>query len=209
MIQEEFKVEKREKADYPPLPKDVYQVELLDITDEKKPTYKTRNMSDDQKVYETVLSFQFTILEGRDESQEKDEHKNLRCRNIWENFVPNYLYVGKNGKNKLYKIVEAFLGREITPEDEATLDSNALNSFVGSQLRVTTGHRSGKDNAVYDEITEYLKANGKLPQLTTEEIDKCRVKKDKDEEVATEDNSKPTMSTEEANEVLNTLDKTI
>lgn len=213
MITEEFKVEKKEKTEYPPLPKNVYQVELLDITDRKNPTYDTKNLAEDKRIYETVLDFQFTILKGSEKTD--NETKDLRCRNIWENFVPNFLYEGKNGKNKLWKIVKATLGRDLTPEDEATLDSKALNSLVGSQLRIITGHKEGKNNAIYDTITEYLPAEEKLSQLTEEEIDKCRVKKDKEEtgeavEVgATEDTSEPKMSIDEQNEVLDTLDKTI
>jgi len=174
MIEKKFTVEKKEKMEYPPLPKDVYQVELLDITSEERATYDTKNKPEEEKIMETVLKFQFTLLEGIDRAR---NNQKLRGRSIWENFVPTYLYEGRKGKNKLYKITEALLGRELTPEDEATMDSDFLNSLIGSQIRVTVGHRESDGN-VYDQITDYLVANSRLKQLSKEEIEKASVKKD-------------------------------
>ena len=178
MIEEKFEVEKKEKMEYPPLPKDVYQVELLDITAERRATYDTRNKPEEEKIMETILKFQFTLLEGIDRS--KDNQK-LRGRSVWENFVPTYLYEGKKGKNKLYKITEALIGRDLTREDEMTMDSDFLNSLIGSQVRITIGHKES-DGTVYDQITDYLVANSKLEQLSAEEIEKAKVKKKDDEQ---------------------------
>lgn len=189
MIDNDIKCEKREGNEYPPLPKDVYQVELLDITSEEKPTYDTRNKEDNEKEYETVFSFQFTLLEGTDNSQEKDELRNLRVRNVWANFVPSYLYEGKKGKNKLYKIVEALQGEELSREQEAYgVDGLLLNSFIGTQCRISVEPKQSGDKS-FDNITDYLKANTQLTALTAEEREKARVKKDdeKKEEVSVEE----------------------
>ena len=94
MLNETFVAPKKEATTYTPLPDDMYQVELLDVTSEERPNYDTRALPPEQQVLETVLNFQFTVLE---DGQVDD--KPLRGRNIFENFVPSYLYIGKNGKN--------------------------------------------------------------------------------------------------------------
>jgi len=168
MLDENMKVEKREKKEYPNIPKDIYQAELLDITlKDAKGKYADKG--------EKNFAFQFTILKGRDESQEKDENKELRGRNLWDNFINTYLYIGKNGKNSLYKVVEAFLGRELTREEEAEgITGSMLNKFIGKQCRVSVeGKQSGKK--VYDNIVDYLKATEQLTPLTDEEKETATV----------------------------------
>ena len=184
MLSSELKVEKKEAMEYEPLPEDIYQVELLDIKSQVRPTFDTKNKPDEEKEYETVLDYQFVLLDG------EDDGKSLRGRNIFENFVPTYLYISsKNGKNKLYKIVEALLGRELSPEDEAKMDGDFLNALVGKQLRVGT-KITQKGDKTYSNIDKYLKANTQLPQLTDEEKEKATVK---DKEV--EDSPKEKKST--------------
>jgi len=183
MLEEKFKVEKREKTEYPPLPEDMYQVELLDITSDWKPKYKKPDET------ELKLSFQFTLLDGKDKDGES-----LRGRNIWRNFVPTYLYIGKKGKNVLYEILEALLGHELSPEEEATMDEEFLNGLVGKQCRVMVKNKK-KDDAIYSNIDGFLNATKKLKALTDEEKENARVKnkdnKDKkegsDSEVDVED----------------------
>lgn len=199
-LDENILIKKEEAKVYPPIPKDIYQAELLDITSEKRPTYDTRNKPDDEQVIETVLSFQFTILKGRDESQEKEENKDLRGRNIWANFVPASLYIGKKGKNKLYKIVEALLGRDLTLEEDATgITGKMLNELIGKQCRLSVEPQT-KGEKTYDVIADLLKANETLTPLTEEEKDKARVKKDnKDGESNNEE--KPTDNQDKEPEI--------
>ena len=171
-ISNELKVEKKESQTYPPLPKDVYQVELLDIKSEERATYDTRLKPEAEQKLETVLNFQFTILEGT------DGEKNLRGRNVWANFVPTYLYIGKNGKNKLYRIIEAFLQRELTPVEEAGgINGETLNKLIGHQCRISVEPKVKGDKS-FDNITDWLKANSKLNSLTDDEKEVARVKKD-------------------------------
>ena len=173
MLSSDLKVEKKEAMEYSPLPEDVYPVELFDITSELKPTYDTRNKPDPEKVYETVLNFQFVVLDGQDEKGES-----LRGRNVFENFVPTFLYISKkNGKNKLYKITEALLGRELSPEDEAFMDGAFLNTLIGKQIRIGTIIKKDGDKA-YTNIDKFLKAGTLLNALTDEEREKATVKKD-------------------------------
>ncbi len=161
---------KKESQEFLPLPKDIYQVELLEVEAVKRATYDTRNMPVDQQEIETIIQFQFTVLNG-----------SLRVRNVWDNFVPAYLYIGKNGKNKLYKIVEAFAGRELTAAEEARgISSVTLNSFIGKQCRIAVEPKT-KGERTYDVITDYYRATERLAPLTAEEKDKAKVKVKKDE----------------------------
>lgn len=179
-ITEDIKIERKEAKAYPPLPSDVYTCEVLDVSSEKRATYDTKNKPDNEKEYETVFNFQFTIL---DEA--------LRVRNIWANFVPTYLYIGqKNGKNQLYRIIEALQGHEITPEEEATFDASTLNNFIGHQCRVFV-ETVTKGDKTYDKAVKFLPALSRLPSLTAEEKDKATVKnKPKEQEKSIDQISK-------------------
>ena len=165
-------MEKKEGKEYPPLPKEVYQVQLLEVTDEQKPTYDTKKLPEAEQVLETILSFQFTLLEGKD-----DEDKDLRGRNVWANFVQGMLYIGKNGKNKLYRIVEALLGRELTQEEEAKgITGTMLNELIGKQCRLNV-EPVVKGDKTYDNITDWLKSKEDLAPLTDEEKKEATVTK--------------------------------
>lgn len=168
MINEEIEVTYKEKKEYPPIPKDIYPVEIFDI-----------NVKDAKGQYaqqgEKVFAFQFTILDGM------DKDKSLRGRNVWDNFVPTYLYIGKSGKNKLYRIIESVLNREISPEEVATFDKAFLNKLIGEQLRVMIEPKKVGDKT-FDNITDYLVLNTKLNPLTNEEREKYKVK-EKEEKI--------------------------
>lgn len=175
-IKTNISIEKKEAQDLKPLPETIYQVELLDITDEQKPTYDTRNKPEEEKVYETVLKFQFTLLSG------KDGDENLRGRNVWESFVPTFLYISKkNGKNKLYQITEALLGHELSPEEEARMDTEYMNGLIGKQCRVGIKNKQSGDN-VYSNIESYYRAEQDMTPLTAEEKENATVKPKEDEE---------------------------
>lgn len=172
MIKETFEIEKKEKQDFKPLPENIYQVQLLDIEVATRPTYDTRLKPDSEKIMEKVLKFQFTLLGGKD-----TDGSSLRGRNVWENFVPTYLYEGKNGKNKLYQITEALLGRSLTQKDEAEMDSTFLNNLIGSQCRVGIKNKKSGDKS-YSNIETYYAIEQEMPSLTDEEKEKASVKKD-------------------------------
>ena len=166
MLNEKFTINKEEQKVYPPIKEDVYQVELLDVSSEMKNKYQSTEM-------ERVMAFQFTILKG------KDGEEDLRGRNIWRNFVPTYLYIGKNGKNVLYQILEALVGHELSPEEEAKLDSDFLSNLVGKQCRVVIKNKK-TDKATYSNIDSLLVATEQLTPLTDEEKENCRVKPKED-----------------------------
>jgi len=167
MIKTNFQIEKKEGQKFDPLPENVYQVELLDIEMKEKPNYKKTGL-------ENVLEFQFTLLNGKDKSE------SLRGRNIWRNFVPTCLYVGKNGKNVLYQIIEAIDGQEMSPEREATLDTAEINSLIGKQCRVVTKNKKDGDK-VFSNIESFLTIENELPKLTQEEKEKATLRDKKEE----------------------------
>ena len=170
MINETFRIEKKEAVSYPPIPENVYQCEVLDITMKESLNYK-------KTAKENVLDFQFTLLNGKDKSLISDANPtgSLRGRNLWRNFVPTFLYIGKNGKNVLYQIVEAIDGEEMSPEREATLDSQAINTLIGKQCRVVVKNKVDGEK-IYSNIANFLPIENELPKLTPEEKDKAVVK---------------------------------
>ena len=197
-INQEQTFEKKEGKTYTNLPKGIYQVELLDVHTEENETYDSKmGKTEGVKKYQTDLSWQFTILQGRDESQASEEMKELRVRNVWENFGQAFLYIGKNGKNNLYRIAEAFLGRELDQKEEAEgVTSSLLNSFIGKQILISVEPKTSTKGKTFDNIIDYLKAQSELNPLSDEEKEKARVKTD-DEKQAEE--AKETFDNNEAN----------
>lgn len=172
MLDTNIKVEKEEAKVYPPLPENIYQVELLDINSETRATYDTRFASDEEQIKETVFKFQYTLLSGKNKEEE------LRGRNVWHNFVPASLYIGKNGKNALYRIVEALIGRELTQEEEANgINGEFLNDLIGKQCRIGTKHKASKDGSkVFDNVETYYAIEKEETPLTADEKEEARVK---------------------------------
>jgi hypothetical protein len=159
MIEENFKIEKKEKADYPPLPEDVYQAELIDVTIEEK---DTTNNKTKEVTKEKFFKFEYGLLDG------VENGKSLRGRRVWMNYIPVYLYIGAKGKNKLYKAVEVLTKRELTREEEATFEAKKLNELIGMQCRVVVKN-TVKDGKTYSNIDSYLYANNNLLALTENE----------------------------------------
>lgn len=162
MITEEIEITNKEKAEYPPLQKNVYQAQIFDI-----------NLKDATGQYskpgEKVFTVQFTLLDGM------EKEKSLRGRNVWDNFIPTYLYIGKSGKNKLYGIIEAVLGRDVSPNEVANFDKSFVNSLIGQQVRIMVEPKKVGDR-IFDNITDYLSVSTKLNELTPEEKEKSKVK---------------------------------
>lgn len=172
MLNETMSFEKKQGTEYELLPENIYQAELLDVNLDRRPTYDTRLKPDSEKEYESVLNFQFTLLSGMSNG------KNLRGRNVWENFVPTYLYIGKkNGKNKLYNVVEGLLGRNLTMAEEAEgITSDTINSLIGKQVRIGIKHNI-KGDKTYDRIEQYYPVEIPINSLTSDEKEKAAVKK--------------------------------
>lgn len=166
MLNEERTFEKRETKEFPLLKNDIYQVQLVDVNIEAKQKYQSSEMED-------KLSFEFAILAGKDA-----EGGDARLRLLAKNYVPTYLYVSsKNGKNWLYKVVEALIGRELNKEEEALgVSSKTLNYLIGKQCRVLLEKVAGKKDPskFYSNISNILSADSEFTPLTSEELDKIK-----------------------------------
>lgn len=178
MLNPDIKIEKQEATEYKPFPEDMYSVELLDINSKEVETYDSKQARAKdvhlEAEMETVFDFQFVLLEGRDGETE------LRGRNIFQNFVPSYLYISSKGKNKLFQVVEALQGQTLSPEQEAYGITGAdLNALVGKQCRVVTINKTNGDKT-YSNIDKFLTAKGDFAPLTAKEKDDARIKPKED-----------------------------
>lgn len=168
MLDTSFVAPKKEATDYTPLPDDMYQVELLDVSSKQTETFdsKKARASDStlEPQMETVLDFTFTVLE-----ETEIEGKSVRGRNIYMNYVPAYLYIGKKGKNDLYKIVEALQAANITPEQEAYgITGETLNGLIGKQCRIITKQVT-KGDKTYMNVENLLMSKVALEPLNAQE----------------------------------------
>lgn len=148
--------EKKEASDIKPVDDGIYTLELVDVDSVARPTYDTRNKPTEEQKIEETFDFKFAIL---DEGE-------YRSRILFYNFVPSFLYINKKGeKNKLYKVIETFLKRDITREEEAYgITSEMINSLVGNQCQSVI-----KKDGEYSNIENLVKTNNSLPSLTDEE----------------------------------------
>ena len=174
MVDPTMTLPKEEGKEYKPFPEDVYAVELLDVNSKEVETYDSKKARalDVSLVaeMETVLDFQFVLLEGRDGDTD------LRGRNIFQNFVPTYLYISAKGKNKLFQITEALQGESLSLKQEAEGITGAdLNKFIGKQCRVGTVNNT-KGDKTYSNIDKFLVAKGDFAPLTAKEKEEATIK---------------------------------
>lgn len=162
MLDQEFAIEKKEIV-YENLPDGMYNVELFDISVKEQPKYN------EPDTLEKVFTFQYIVLnEGE-----------YRGRCLWANFIPTYLYIGKNGKNKLYQVIESLAG-ELTPEQEHNLTSTFLSSLVGKQCQVMVEIKT-KGEKSFNNILKWLVQKNPVASATEEEKEKAVVKKKTEE----------------------------
>lgn len=158
-LENDFAIEKKEIV-YENLPDGMYNVELFDISIKEQPKYN------EPDTLEKVFTFQYIVLnEGE-----------YRGRCIWANFIPTYLYISqKNGKNKLYQIIESLHG-EMTQAEESTLNSSFLSSLVGKQCQVMVEIKT-KGEKSFNNILKWLFTKNPVTSATEEEKVKAVVKK--------------------------------
>ena len=173
----------KEAPKFDPIPADVYQVELADITAQRVETSDWKKGKRDVDQYENIYTFQFVLLQG------EQNGKSLRGLSVWGNYVPSYFYISKKtGKNKLFKIVEALIGRELTMDEYMTgLTGEFLNSLIGKQCRVFIEHKKSEKNGnTYANPTNWLKVTELFNALTADEKEKAKPKKQYGESVQNE-----------------------
>lgn len=182
---------KEESKSFPLLKNDIYQCQLLDVSMSVNKKYQSEEE-------EEVLSFEFAILAGKD-----TEGNDARTRLLAKNFVPTYLYIStKTGKNWLYKIVEALLGRELKQEEEASgISSSTVNHLIGKQCRLLLEKKASKKDATkfYANIANILPVDADFTPLTDEERQAIKEAKEKKnaQGTQTQDNFTAGMKDEE------------
>lgn len=126
MISKPLNVAGQSKKEYELLPKDVYQVELLDIELKEQQKYQSQET-------EEVLNFTFVVIEDG----------KFYGRRLWQ--TCSQKLVGGKKQSHLYRVMSAFLEREFTQDECETpmdfLNEDLLNSLVGKQLRLTIGQK--------------------------------------------------------------------
>lgn len=159
MINENMTFTKKETKVYDPLPERSFTVELLDLIVERKPKYKKPDEIED------TLKCVFVILRGVDKNGDP-----LRGRFISRNYIPTFFYIStKTGKNVLYQIVEALLGRNLTPEEEAEgVTSEFINSLIGKQCGVIIKHKK-KDDKTFSNIESFFITDDRAEALSKDE----------------------------------------
>lgn len=180
MLPQGIKVGMKESSGFDPIPADVYSVELLDVSSVVHPTYDTRNSPPESQEMETIFNFQFVLLEGQ------AGEKNLRGLSTWANFVPSYFYISKkNGKNRLFKIIEALIGHDVGMQEYSQMENDAssfLNALIGKQCRVVIEHVQ-KGDKTYANPISFMKTSSLLQPLNPEEKEKAKIKKNKEERI--------------------------
>lgn len=157
-LEQDFAIEKKEVV-YENLPDGMYNVELFDISVKEQPKFN------EPETLEKVFTFQYIVLnEGE-----------YRGRCLWANFIPTFLYVStKNGKNKLYQIVESLNG-ELTQEQEAKMNTSFLTSLIGKQCQVMVEIKTKGDKS-FNNIMKWLPLKTYVTPATKEEKEKAVVK---------------------------------
>ena len=167
MITNDVQFEKQEKKELPIIPVNVYQAEIVDFEEKEELTYDSKKDPSLPQVTETIYSCTYKLLNGTDKGE------SLRGRLIWLNFIPGYFYIGKNGRNKLYQVIESALGRELSIEEENDFSALKLNKLIGKQVRFGIKHTVSKKGDTFSNISEFYAVEEQLEPLTDKEKEKA------------------------------------
>lgn len=153
-ISKQISVQGKASGNFPPLPKDVYPFELIDIELVTEQGYQTEEMVD-------KLKFEFACL---DES--------LYGRRLWQRTTLKF--VGGKKPSNLYVMLAEIIGRPFTSEElahpENFLSSEFLNSLIGKQLRIAVGQKVSESdpNKINNKIESYMPAKQQFPPFDKE-----------------------------------------
>lgn len=135
-----------EEQQLPPLPNDVYCVQIADIEYEKKPSpFKNEDGSAQADTEQYKLKLAVT-----DVGQYLD-----RWVTCW---VKASLRASTKSKRPtLPQFLFAVTGQNFGPDDRAKITADFMNSLIGSELRVTTVCEKSKDGSKeYAVVTSFL-----------------------------------------------------
>jgi hypothetical protein len=138
-----------EGREWKPVPEDVYQVVIADITEKMGKKYKS---DEDQVQY----LFKFVIL---DEGEAKGQTISAFCSTKW------FTGRGELSSSKLvtiFKAVYGFYFKDIVVSDLKAVEINDLmldNSLIGAQIKVTVKLTDDKSN---NKITDFMSIKSEL-----------------------------------------------
>lgn len=158
------------QSDFKPLPKDVYQVELIDVVSKPKKKFQSEETEDG-------LSFSFAVI----------ENSKFYGRMIWQN--TNLKFSTGKKSTSLFTVVSALSGKDFTAKDcenPTFLTGEYLNSFIGKQIRLSIGLQPGqKDPSImYNTIDAYLPVKEMLSAFSPEKAKRIAAERMKEEEGA-------------------------
>lgn len=170
MINKDFTPVKKEFPQRDPVPMGIYQVQLLDVDVDPKPSW------DNKSILEDYFTFKFVLLSGADA-----DNVSLRGRTLFRNYVPTSLFISKSrGKNLLYRILEALLGREINPEEaDSLINPTFINNLIGKQCTVVVEVKKKTDSSGiknFSNIINFLPSQSTAENLPVEELNSIRIK---------------------------------
>ncbi len=151
-------LEKKETKVYPALPEDIYQVELIDISEVEGKKYKSEEL-------EKKLKFEFAVVED-------GEFYGYR---VWKRLPLTAPNNDEQYENNLHKIVKAIKGRSLTFDECVTFGTDELNELFNKQLRVTTKNTE-KDGKIFTNIEAYLPVKSNLPAFSQDKSNENRKK---------------------------------
>jgi len=142
------KVEIKTSETYDTVPMDRYTVQISDVNE-------VMQLNKWKGVEEPVLNFEFTILDEKDMDLSEGGVGSTRGNRLWHRIRPVL-----NQKSWLNKLIKAVYGRELSDDEAARFDADAI---VGSQVDVMVEHNPSKDGSkVFANIISYSKTVKKL-----------------------------------------------
>lgn len=144
------------KKVYPPLPNDVYQFQVVDVTESLKASYN------DPEEVEPALKFVLRCIE------EGPYYGSFQ----W--VEPTVKLVGGNKPSKLYSFLQA-LGHEFSKEQctkqDEVLTGEFINSLIGEQVRLTLSIvKKDGDMVGRNKIEGFLPVKNVLPDFDPDKV---------------------------------------
>jgi len=163
-LPDDFKGDATEKKVYPPLPADVYQVEILAIEIKDNIFYDpTDPKSDPVDKYTTSVTL-VVIEDGK-----------FYGRQLWDNFSSRVKPTGKKGPTKTYKFVTAVLDSAMdwtACEGFVSEFGKNMKNFIGKQLRITVEVGAKEDGTPKNKIASYMVVKSELPAFDKRKLEK-------------------------------------
>ena len=128
----------------PPIPEDVYQAEIIDITLQKKPKFKNPTELED------TLTFKFAVID------KGEGYGRWLFRDMRPLVSPAK---GDHAASKLYEFLSAIAGRPLTEEECKAIGPDRINNLIGKQVRLTVKVTDSGKN----KIDGVMKAKTTLP----------------------------------------------